>query len=90
MIEQTAAKALTVTDIDGTQKGFLNVDIYEEWYSGEGQERTLLGTTKLSDTSLLQELGLIEYGDKQYVFGVEGDFVREKIHLSAYSPRQFS
>lgn len=87
IIEETGAKVLTVTDYDGMQKGFLNVDIYEEWFFGAEREKQLLGTTLLTNTSLLQELGLIEYRDKEYSLDTEGEMVPEKIHLSDRSPR---
>jgi hypothetical protein len=44
----------------------------------------------LPNTELLQELGLVEYRDKQYTLAVEGEMMPEKIHLCDFSPRSIS
>jgi hypothetical protein len=87
VIEETAAKTLTITDHDGTQQTFLNVDIYEEWNLGAERERELLGTTQLKNSAILQELGIVDHRDKQFAFRVEGYLQPSKLHLSSQSAK---
>lgn len=87
IIEEAAARTLTITDYDGTQQNFLNVDIYEEWFLGPDSEKKLLGTTQLNNSSLLRELGLIDHRDKHFLFKAEGYLDPNKLHLSKYSAK---